>query len=216
MGRINSLIFFASLSIGRLNCCWSSPAQSILVSSTVWIHDSFFFLRHLAIWKWGLLFDERRGLNTTGLPLLGVTTTGTHSLTGFFLNTQTTDTLHSQFCPTFVSLHIEYFIRHGPHRKLRVQQVFCCCMCIRCRGKESTEPRPRNSRLLLLHNSSFQALEGHVGTRRSWQQGELINLFTGAREAEESTLLEAAARERLLKTQQAGKSLTCAVVICGD
>jgi hypothetical protein len=33
-------------------------------------------------------------------------------------------------------------------------------------------------------------------------------------EAEESPLLEAVARERLVKTQQAGKGLTGAVVIC--
>jgi hypothetical protein len=33
-------------------------------------------------------------------------------------------------------------------------------------------------------------------------------------EAEECSLLEAASRERLMKTQQAGKSLTDAVVIC--
>jgi hypothetical protein len=37
---------------------------------------------------------------------------------------------------------------------------------------------------------------------------------TFAREAEESLLLEAIARERLVKTQQAGKSLAGAVVIC--
>jgi hypothetical protein len=34
------------------------------------------------------------------------------------------------------------------------------------------------------------------------------------REAEESSLLEAVVRERLLKTQQAGKALAGAVVIC--
>jgi hypothetical protein len=34
------------------------------------------------------------------------------------------------------------------------------------------------------------------------------------REAEESPLLEAVARERLVKTQQAGKSLAGTVVIC--
>jgi hypothetical protein len=34
------------------------------------------------------------------------------------------------------------------------------------------------------------------------------------REAEESSLLEAFARERLVKTQQAGKGLTGAVMIC--
>jgi hypothetical protein len=33
-------------------------------------------------------------------------------------------------------------------------------------------------------------------------------------EAEESLLLEAIAREQLVKTQQAGKALTGAVVIC--
>jgi hypothetical protein len=37
---------------------------------------------------------------------------------------------------------------------------------------------------------------------------------SSVREAEESPLLEAAARERLVKTQQAGKGLTVAVVIC--
>jgi hypothetical protein len=36
---------------------------------------------------------------------------------------------------------------------------------------------------------------------------------TWARGAEESPLLEAVARERLVKTQQAGKCLVCAVVI---
>jgi hypothetical protein len=35
-----------------------------------------------------------------------------------------------------------------------------------------------------------------------------------AREAEESFLLEVAARERLVKTQQTGKDLVGAVVIC--
>jgi hypothetical protein len=37
---------------------------------------------------------------------------------------------------------------------------------------------------------------------------------TLAREAEESPLLEAIARERLVKTQQAGKGVAGAVVIC--
>jgi hypothetical protein len=37
---------------------------------------------------------------------------------------------------------IAYFpsIRHGPHRKRRVQQFFCFCMCIRCRSNVSTDP----------------------------------------------------------------------------
>jgi hypothetical protein len=37
---------------------------------------------------------------------------------------------------------------------------------------------------------------------------------TWAREAEESPLLEAVARERLMKIQQAGKRLASAMVIC--
>jgi hypothetical protein len=37
-------------------------------------------------------------------------------------------------------------IRHGPHRKQRVQQWFYCCVCIRYRGNFSTEPLPSNDR----------------------------------------------------------------------
>jgi hypothetical protein len=33
-------------------------------------------------------------------------------------------------------------IRHGPHWKRRVQQLFYCCVCIRYRGKVSAEPLP--------------------------------------------------------------------------
>jgi hypothetical protein len=36
-------------------------------------------------------------------------------------------------------------IRHRPHRKRFVQQLFYCCMCIRCRGNFSTEPLPSNA-----------------------------------------------------------------------
>jgi hypothetical protein len=46
-------------------------------------------------------------------------------------------------------------------------------------------------------------LEGGRRSERTW-----------AREAEESPLLEAVARERLVKTQQGGKDLAGAVVIC--
>jgi hypothetical protein len=38
----------------------------------------------------------------------------------------------SHFPPTFHSLHTECLIRHGPHRKHRVQYFFYCCVCIRC------------------------------------------------------------------------------------
>jgi hypothetical protein len=37
-------------------------------------------------------------------------------------------------------------IRHGPHGKRRVQQFFYCCVCIRYRGKFSTESLPSNDR----------------------------------------------------------------------
>jgi hypothetical protein len=45
--------------------------------------------------------------------------------------------------PTFLSLHIEYFIRHGLHRRHYAQQS-CCCMCIRCPGSVFTKPLTSN------------------------------------------------------------------------
>jgi hypothetical protein len=41
---------------------------------------------------------------------------------------------------------IAYFplIRHGLHRKRRIQQFFYCCVCIRCSGNVSTEPLTNN------------------------------------------------------------------------
>jgi hypothetical protein len=38
------------------------------------------------------------------------------------------------------------FIRHGPHWIQRVQQFFCCCVCICYRGNVSTEPLPSDDR----------------------------------------------------------------------
>jgi hypothetical protein len=35
-------------------------------------------------------------------------------------------------------------LQHGPHWKRRVQQFSYCCVCIRYRGKVSTEPLPSN------------------------------------------------------------------------
>jgi hypothetical protein len=37
-------------------------------------------------------------------------------------------------------------IRHGTHRKRRIQQFFYCCVCIRYRSNVSTEPLPSNDR----------------------------------------------------------------------
>jgi hypothetical protein len=41
---------------------------------------------------------------------------------------------------------IAYFpsIRHGPHRKRRIQKSFYCCVCIRCRANVFTESLPSN------------------------------------------------------------------------
>jgi hypothetical protein len=38
------------------------------------------------------------------------------------------------------------FIRHGPHRKRRVQQFFNCCVYIRCSGNVLTEPLSSNDK----------------------------------------------------------------------
>jgi hypothetical protein len=40
--------------------------------------------------------------------------------------------------------YIEYFLRHGPCRKYRVQQFFYFCMCIRYSGNAFTEPLSSN------------------------------------------------------------------------
>jgi hypothetical protein len=46
---------------------------------------------------------------------------------------------------TFFVLHIQYLIRHGPHRKHRVLQFFYCYVCILCRWNVFTEQLPSNS-----------------------------------------------------------------------
>jgi hypothetical protein len=49
------------------NCSWPSPAQSLLASGPVGTHNHIFVLsRLLRVLKWGLLFDERRDMTTTG------------------------------------------------------------------------------------------------------------------------------------------------------
>jgi hypothetical protein len=59
------------------------------------------------------------------------------------------------YSPPFLSLHSEYLIRHGPHRKHRVKHFFCCCVCVCCRGNVFTEPLNSNVR------------EGHRHTDRN-------------------------------------------------
>jgi hypothetical protein len=41
-----------------------------------------------------------------------------------------------------LSLGTEYLIRHGPHRKHRVRDLFCCSLRIFCLGQMYTEPLP--------------------------------------------------------------------------
>jgi hypothetical protein len=60
---------------------------------------------------------------------------------------------------TFLSLHNEYLIRHGPHRKHRLQQ-FLYSMCIRYRRNMFSESLPNNYRLLWLHCPGFRHWRG--------------------------------------------------------
>jgi hypothetical protein len=53
-----------------------------------------------------------------------------------------------------------YLVRHGPHWKHRIQQLFSFCVCIGCREKVFIEPLPSNNHILCFHYSGFQALEG--------------------------------------------------------
>jgi hypothetical protein len=48
-----------------VNCCWSSPAQSFLVLGSVGAQDLNLcsFQDRLCVWKWSLLFNERRNGN---------------------------------------------------------------------------------------------------------------------------------------------------------
>jgi hypothetical protein len=54
------------------NFFWHSPAQ-FLISGSFGTHDHIFVLSTLLrVLKWGLLFDERRGLTVTGhSPFIG-------------------------------------------------------------------------------------------------------------------------------------------------
>jgi hypothetical protein len=149
-----------------------SPAQSFLHSGPYGIQDYIFVLSNtLRISKWGFLFDERRGLNNTGHSPSKVGDSSEHSLTGPLLHTLTHTHTHTHtqnftqpvysldsrknLSSTLLSLHIEYLIRHVPHRKHRVRQSFYSCMCNHCRGNVSSEPLLSNGSLIWLHYSSF-------------------------------------------------------------
>jgi hypothetical protein len=55
-------------------------------------------------------------------------------------------------------------IRHGPHRKRRVKQVFYYCVCIRCCGNVFSEPLPSNDRGL--HIQTHRLMGGIYEVRR--------------------------------------------------
>jgi hypothetical protein len=61
-------------------------------------------------------------------------------------------------------------------------------------------------------DNQVSSVRGSVKKRGSWK-GAAIREDLSA-EPEESPLLEAVAREQLVKPQQAGEDLVCAVVIC--
>jgi hypothetical protein len=63
-------------------------------------------------------------------------------------------TLHCRRCENLKSnnpkqevLRWTNSIRHGPHRKRHVKQLFYCCACIRCGGNVFTELFPSNDRI---------------------------------------------------------------------
>jgi hypothetical protein len=69
-------------------------------------------------------------------------------------------------------------IRHGPHWKRRVQQFFCCCECIRYRGKVSTEPLPSNDRGIFTEQlPSNDRGDTDVNTHAHRQQRNFISLL---------------------------------------
>jgi hypothetical protein len=140
------------------NCCWPSPAQSILVSGPIGTRDHIFVLsRLLCVLKWGLLFAERRGLTTTvhspstGEWLLDLTLSLTHSLS--LPLSATTNSLTNWLGDKHK--HTPFFLAKS-HRKHRFQHFLYCCVLIRCCGNMFTVPLLSNDFLFLLNYSGLQ------------------------------------------------------------
>jgi hypothetical protein len=77
----------------RVNSCWPWPAQPILVSGPVGINGCIFVIsKNLHVLKWDLLFNERRGLTTSGHYAVWLE----RSLTGPYLHTHTHALIHSR------------------------------------------------------------------------------------------------------------------------
>jgi hypothetical protein len=73
--------------------------------------------------------------------------------------------LNKNFWITYLPL-----IRHGPHRKLRLQQFFCC-VCICCSGNVFTEPLPTDGRGI--HVQTHGMMGGIYDVRR-WDRWDRL------------------------------------------
>jgi hypothetical protein len=140
-----------SRSVGRVNFCWPSPASEVHILKLVlsrsigytaaglrqhsqsWLRAPtfLFFPRRLSVLKWGFLFYNRMGRETTGhSPSYGgEPQAGTHSLTDpLHAHTHT----HSNSSPEqrTVSLHIGF--RFGPQRKQCLPQFLLYVYLLNC------------------------------------------------------------------------------------
>jgi hypothetical protein len=61
---------------------------------------------------------------------------------------------NKNFCKELIA----YFplVQHEPHRKRLVQQLFYCCVCIRCSGNVFTEPLPSNDRVQIYRHIDWR------------------------------------------------------------
>jgi hypothetical protein len=71
--------------------------------------------------------------------------------------------------------NIFLLIRHWPHRKRCVQQFFCCCVCIRCRGNIVTEPLPSNDKGIHIYTHS---LMGGIYEVHRWDELRCHDIYT--------------------------------------
>jgi hypothetical protein len=76
-------------------------------------------------------------------------------------------------------------MRRGPHRKLRLQRFFYCCVCIRCPGNGFTEPIPSNDRGISKRRSRNHCADrktccrAHCASKAEYEYGHSIRNNTG-------------------------------------